>query len=116
MTGWCCTLVVLYQCLLDCGVYQTLWQISEVLFQQAGHGTGVRCRKIVHILAALQALLQGLHSTDIAIYSEQALMMQCWRGNAKTHMRVSTRKSITYFKNGSISKADGMFVMSGSSP
>lgn len=85
-TSWCCnkqkllsrTLVVMYQCLLDCWVYQTLWQIPEVPFEQAGHRTRIRFREKVHMLSTLQPLFQGLHSTHVPIHSEQTLLMQGW--------------------------------------
>lgn len=70
------TLVVVYQCLLNSRVYQTLWQVPEVLFKQAGHCTRVRLNEQVEILSALQPLFQGLHSPHVPIHSEQTLLMQ----------------------------------------
>lgn len=69
----------MYQCLLDRGLYQTLWQVPEVLFNQAGHCTRIRFREKVHRLSALQPLFKGLHSTHVPIHSEQTLLMQGWR-------------------------------------
>lgn len=72
----CVTLVKANQRLLDWRLHQTLWQVSEVLFDQAGDRTHVGFRQKVNMLPSLQALLQGLHSPDIPIHSEQTLLMQ----------------------------------------
>ena len=61
---------------------QSLWEIPEVLFEQAGHGADVPFGQQVHLLTTLEAMPQGLDGPHVPIHPEQALLMQ---GYSTTH-------------------------------